>query len=259
MSSSFKDKLLQYAPEPPLKVWDEIAKSLDAATPALSEKLYQFEVTPPASIWDNINNKLNDNQPATIVPFFQKYKTVLRYSAAAAILTFIVVTAVFFNQKKETGNMANIPAKQQSKKNNANTGASISDLERGNTLLAEAKDDKNNALKNSFAEKQNLLHHLPPQTQLGSVEFEKNFIPVTAEGKKTVDAVTAVEKYMVYSDDDGNAMKLPKKLFDFISCAKENILCKEEMQQLQEKFAAADFSNDFTGVLEMLKNLKENQ
>ncbi|MGN6165420.1 MAG: hypothetical protein ACTHOF_12860 [Flavisolibacter sp.] len=258
MSNTFKDKLLQYAPEPPQKTWDEIAKSLDSATPILSNKLYQFETAPPAGVWDRINNKLNNNQAAKIVPFFQKQKNVLRYAAAAAILLLVVVAAVFFNQKEEMGNIAiNVPTEQQSKKNNINADASVPDLGSKNTLMAETKTDKNNILKNF--EEQSQLHHLPSQTQLGSVEIAKNFIPETAEQKQTVNAAAAIEKYMVYSDDDGNAMKLPKKLFDFVSCVKENILCKEEMMQLQEKFATADFSNDFTGVLEMLKNLKENQ
>jgi hypothetical protein len=259
MSSTYRDKLLQYAPEPPQKVWDEIAKSLDAATPALSEKLYQFETAPPAGVWEKINNKLGNNQPAKVIPFFQKHKTVLRYSAAAAILIFIVAASIFFSQEKEAGNIAGIPVEQQSQKGKTNADASVPSLQSKNTLLAETKDDESSVQKNSPAEKQSLLHHLPSQTQLGAVELAKNFIPEVAEQKQTVDAATAVEKYMVYSDDDGNAMKLPKKLFDFISCVKENILCKEEMQQLQEKFAAADFSNDFTGVLEMIKNLKENQ
>lgn len=259
MSSTFKDRLLQYAPEPPQQVWDEIEKSLNSFTPILSKKLYQFEATPSAGVWNKINNKLNNSQTATIVPFFKKHKTVLRYSGAAAIFIFIVLAAVFYNQKQEKGNIAtNVPAEQQNNKKNVNADTSTPDLELKNTLLAETKNGKNNIFKTS-PEEQDQLHYLPAQTQLGSVEFAKNFIPEKAEQKQTVDAVTAIEKYMVYSDEDGNAMKLPKKLFDFVSCVKENILCKEEMMQLQEKFATADFSNDFTGVLEMLKNLKENQ
>jgi hypothetical protein len=64
---------------------------------------------------------------------------------------------------------------------------------------------------------------------------------------------------MVYSDGDGTAMKLPKKLFDFITCVREDILCKQEMQQLQQRFASTVLTTDFTGVLEVLKTLKENQ
>ena len=63
----------------------------------------------------------------------------------------------------------------------------------------------------------------------------------------------------MYSDGDGNAMRLPKKLFDFISCVKEDVSCKQEMQQWQQQFAAAVLTTDFTGVLEILKTLKENQ
>jgi hypothetical protein len=54
-------------------------------------------------------------------------------------------------------------------------------------------------------------------------------------------------------------MKLPKKLFDFITCVKEDITCKQEMQQLQQRFASSVLTTDFTGVIEILKTLKENQ
>ena len=260
MSSSLQEKLLQYAPEPPQKVWEEIADSLDASASTLSDKLYQFEETPAAEVWNKINNKLDNNQPAKVLPFFQRHKTVLRYGAAAAILIFVAVAAVLLvNRKNESGSMATIPANSQSQPAQTNSTVPAPDVEPKSTLLAEIPENNSNVRESLGDEKRNLLHRLRPQMQLGSVELAKNFIPETAERKQTVDLGEPLEKYMVYSDGDGNAMKLPKKLFDFISCVKENILCKEEMQQLQEKFAAADFSNDFTGVLEMIKNLKENQ
>ena len=77
--------------------------------------------------------------------------------------------------------------------------------------------------------------------------------------KQTVATNIPLEKYMVYSDGDGNAMKLPKKLFDFITCVREEVVCQQQMQQLQQRFALTAMTTDFTGVLDIVKNLKENQ
>ena len=64
---------------------------------------------------------------------------------------------------------------------------------------------------------------------------------------------------MVYSDDDGNAMRLSKKLVELISCVKEEVVCAEQVQQMQYKIANYITTNDFSGLMEMLRNMKENK
>ena len=64
---------------------------------------------------------------------------------------------------------------------------------------------------------------------------------------------------MIYSDDDGNAIRLPKKIFSAFACPTEDLICKRRLQQLREKFAASAMTTDFNGVLQILKSLQENQ
>jgi hypothetical protein len=64
---------------------------------------------------------------------------------------------------------------------------------------------------------------------------------------------------MIYSDGDGNAVRLPKKIFSAFACPTEDIKCKQRLQQLREKFAESAMTADFTGLLQILKSLQENQ
>jgi hypothetical protein len=116
-----------------------------------------------------------------------------------------------------------------------------------------------NDQRNYSEEKKTILKRLRPQLKLGSLVITNRFVPKVAQTKQTVDKDASAEKYMIYSDGDGNVLKLSKKLFDFFSCAKEEVVCREQMQQLQQQFASTSLSTDFTSVLEMLQKLKENQ
>ena len=261
MSTSLQNKLLQYAPEPPEKVWDAITNALDGnAAPGFAEKLYVFEQVPSPHVWNRLSNQLDFLRPVRAVPFFQRYKKLATYSAAAAILIFIAIGIALFPSKTKPAIVANTPANIQSKKIIPDPNApSEPYATESSSSLAAANQHRNTGQKNIPGEKKNLLSRLRPSTYLGSVMIAKTFIPRKAETRQTVNSDAPIEKYMVYSDGDGNAMRLPKKLFDFISCVKEDIRCKQEMQQLQEQFASAVLTTDFTGVLEILKTLKENQ
>jgi hypothetical protein len=63
----------------------------------------------------------------------------------------------------------------------------------------------------------------------------------------------------MYSDGDGNVVRLPKKIFNAFACPTEDVMCKQKLQRLKEKFAASAMTADFTGVLQILKSLQENQ
>jgi len=260
MSDQIQNKLLEYAPKPPENVWDAINNALDEGF-CVSRKLYQFEETPPARVWNKINNELLVSQSGKVVPFFIKHRKIVRYSTAAAILLTIVITSTFVIGKRTR------PTGPHTSSNSSSQPATVVNLEtsktginsKNNHTLAAAQENETSTIENLREEKKTLLNKLRPQMKLGFVVLSKKFIPKVAHIKQTVSPDEPVEKYMVYSDGDGNAMKLPKKLFDFIACVKQDIQCQQQMMQLQQKFAATGVMTDFTGVLEMLKNLKENQ
>ena len=261
MSTQLQNKLWHYAPEPPQKVWETIASLLDEKIEAgFPQKLYDFETNPSPLAWDKIKARLDAPSPAKVVPFFQKHKKRIQYAAAAAIVIFLAITTTLLIENK-TGSavIATTPARVQNQPRNMDPKASPdqSPAPKSNSLLASARP--NPEYQKNSEEKKSPYNKLQPQTKLGAIISHWTFMPKVAQAKQTVSSDIPVEKYMVYSDGDGNAMKLPKKLFDFITCVKEDVLCKQEMQQLQQKVASAVLTTDFTGVLEVLRNLKENQ
>lgn len=261
MSTQLQNKLLHYAPEPPEKVWEAIVNSLEESASPLSEKLYHFEATPSTEVWDKINSQLDAVRFAKVVPFLHRYKKVVRYSTAVAVVTFLAITTTLLIGKQTQSETTSQQAQVQQPTSNSKTSAAPTqkDGSNGEVFLANIGETKINTQPSTASEKRNVLHRLRPPFQLASVEVGENFVPEAAEIKQTVNTDLPVEKYMVYSDADGNAMKLPKKLFDFISCVQEDVNCKQQLQQLQQKFASTALTTDFTGVLELLKNLKENQ
>lgn len=261
MSTQLQNKLRHYAPEPPQKVWETIAGLLDEKMDAgFPKKLYDFEASPSPLAWDKINARLGVPAPAKVVPFFQKHKKLVQYAAAAAIVFFLAITTLLLIENNNGSALtattpATVPNHQRNIAPKASPGQKPAP--ESNSLLASARPDTD--YQKNTEEKKNPYNKLQAQTKLGAIIPRWTFMPKVAEAKQTVSSDSPVEKYMVYSDGDGNAMKLPKKLFDFITCVKEDILCKQEMQQLQQKVASAVLTTDFTGVLEVLKNLKENQ
>jgi hypothetical protein len=258
MRNQLQTKLLEYAPEPPAKVWNAIEAALDEGSSTLSRKLYEFEVSPPPQLWNKIDSELEKAaRPAKRIPFYQLHKKAIGYAAAALLFLLTVTSGYLMNRKTESANMVTVPVPSQPKQDQAATSYPTDPSQ--NTALYTQENGNLNGPKNYIGEKKTLLKRLRPQLKLGSLIFTNRFIPKTAQTKQTVDEDASKEKYMIYSDGDGNALKLSKKLFDFFSCAKEEVACRQQMQQLQQQFASTSLSTDFTSVLEMLQKLKENQ
>jgi hypothetical protein len=260
MSKELQKKLSEYAPEPPAKTWDAIAKALDETTglTGFANSLYQYEETPPMDSWSKISAVLDKAAGAKVVPFSRK--RIIQYVAAAVILSAFILGAGLMTGNRNsspvisgTNAAIKIPADTEAKKVDPPNNVAVSNEPSSSTL------EHADPILTSHKENRSVISRIRPDTQLGNVLLAANFIPKTAERKQTVSNYPASDKYMVYSDNEGNAMKLPKKLFDFITCVREDVLCKEQMLELQEKLASTSLNTDFTGVLEILKNLKENQ
>ena len=261
MSKELQKKLSEYAPEPPAKTWDAIAKALDETTEltGFASSLYQYEETPPIDSWSKISAVLDKAAGAKVVPFSRKKRTIQYVAAAVILLAFILGAGLMTGNRNSspaisgTNAAIKISADTEAKKVDPQNDVAVSS-EPSSSPLQHA-----DPILSNHKENRSVISRIRPGTQLGNVLLGANFIPKTAERKQTVSNYPASDKYMVYSDNEGNAMKLPKKLFDFITCVREDVLCKEQMLELQEKLASTSLNTDFTGVLEILKNLKENQ
>ncbi|HEX2606753.1 MAG TPA: hypothetical protein VHK91_05215 [Flavisolibacter sp.] len=264
MKQTIQDKLMQYAPEPPQRVWDAIAASLDETSASFSDKMYHYEVPPPAGLWKAIEHSLNTVPEPQTIPFYQRHKRKIHYSAAAAVLAIALFTGSLFISKKtqSDGGVAVLPAPPKTEQPGAPATETITVTSKPpetavaiNTLSLSAGNDSKfiSTIRNKI---RSTLHAFAPAAL---AEETNSFIPEKVEAKHILPATLPLDNYMIYSDGNGTAMKLPKKLFDFFACIGKNVSCKERMEQMQQKMARTSVATDFTGVLEILGNMNENQ
>lgn len=257
MSSQLQHKLLRYEVQPPDGVWNKIAASLDENVSfTLSKKLDQYKEEPSRSVWQNISSQLDHSvfEKAKVVPFYVRYRKPLKYSGAVAIFIFLaVLTSLFVSRKTESDlpprGIANV---NTTKKNTSKP----SEISKGNNTVAQSteKNKPEHRITKSKASgvRQEELHNP------AFLPFE-NFFPQQAERNKIISSSVSSDKYMIYSDGNGNVVRLPKKIFNAFACPADDVICKQRLRQLKEKFAASAMTTDFTGLLQILKSLQENQ
>ena len=255
MSNQIQNKLLHYEVQPPEGVWNNIAASLDENhSLTLSDKLYDYEANPSPIVWENINAHLNNsiNEKGKVVPFYIKYRRPLKYSSAVAIFIFLaVLTSLLISKKTES----ELPAE-----NLANTNATTKDSAKSPTATEknsiEQVTEKNKP--GDLVARTKISKPKENDTQTIS-SLAENLLPRQAERNEIVNSSLSPDKYMIYSDGDGNAIRLPKKIFSAFTCPTNDLICKQHLQQLREKFASSAMTADFTGLLQILKSLQENQ
>ena len=260
MDENFQNKLLKYAPEPPERVWEAVVAVLDEGGADFSKRLYVYEETPPAITWNNIEDTLQGKLNPTSVPFLRKYKKLISYSAAAIVLLAVAIFALQGTGNNRVDPVRSIVSETTKEVNNNNNEVVQNDVTPGEGYTYTTAKSVNTHNKTNFAVGRSVIpNRFRPRLNLGAIAISESFLPRVASTKRTVSNSAPIEKYMVYSDEEGNAIKLSKKLFDMINCVREDIICKQRIQQLQQQFASTAVTTDFTGALEILKNLKENQ
>jgi cytoskeletal protein RodZ len=252
--SQLQNKLLNYEVQPPEGVWNKIAASLDeTVSVSLSEKLYHYKEEPSSKVWDKINTRLDRvKEQSKVIPLFVKYRRPLKYSGAVAIFIFLAIMTSLLISKKTESELPEHNAVSSStvlKKDTSKTDSKETNSTTANT-------EKNNS-ENSIAKSK--ISRTGSGSNQNSFSFAENFLPKQAERNETVSSSLSSDKYMIYSDDDGNAIRLPKKIFNAFACPTDDLACKQKLQKLREKFAESAMTADFTGVLQILKSLQENQ
>lgn len=256
MNDPIQNKLFNYAPPPPTRVWEAIETVLEKGQPsAFAEQLANLEVAPPPTAWDRIEKSLaGSGKLVEMVPFTRRY----RLMAAAAILLIVASSLWLLNN-----NSASLPATVSTMPSVppvVNKILQPSEQKTASTAAVQkpqpaATAQSNNLPTANKAPRKKLLARRDAEPLIAAASF----IPSRAEARQTVDKDDHSEQYMIYSDGEGTAMRLSKKIYNLIACVKADLICQQRMKQLQQKFASASLTADFTGVVEVVRNLKENQ
>jgi len=202
---------------------------------------------------DSNKKSLND-QTAKVVPFFTRYKTPLRYIAAASIVA-VILTVVTINKQQ---NLSAVTVKRVS------PSAAPRHTPPQNKQFTPAESGEDDNETNKTVTVTPLAHHeglikrtlayIRPQNISPALAFRKNFIPQKAVEKALFDP--SLDDFMVYSDADGNVMKLPKKLFILVCCKDGDGSCNVRLQRLRQTLSANIAPVDFVGMIDMLRQLQ---
>jgi hypothetical protein len=260
MSNLLKDKLFNYKEFPPANVWKQISASLDSEI-HFPGKLYNFIATPPHHLWSAIEGYLDDRAKLLApVPIYRQYSKILRYSAVAAILIAIVFSATELISRRSVH--APTAFSSQPRVQKTLTG----NIQKSNTPVLAYHPRKEAALARTSEKKHSFKSFLFPERKTEEIApVEDTYLaietPTITPVSTAVDNhpdLSLADRFMVYTDEDGNHMKLPKKLFSVIHCNTDDFSCKQNLQNLQQKISSASISADFGGFLDMLKQLQEN-
>jgi hypothetical protein len=243
MSNEFQNRLANYEAKPSDKVWPAILNALDEQQDTSAEKLFNYEEKPDPLIWDKIALKLNDSGTGKVVPFYTKYKKVLKYSFAAAVMIAAVAFISFLFSDNEDSPIAITKTSNQP----TNTPQS--------SLSQQKKKPINNLISSDNGEV--------------SANKKQNKATSNIADRAYTIADYTIEKrspgrYTVIENSKGKAVRLSKKVVSVFNCAdsksNNNLSCKENIQTLQHKMATSSISAsaDFAGLIDMLKDLKEN-
>lgn len=261
MNSDLQNKLFHFEADPPREVWNKIADALDADTEeTFPQRLFSYEEQPPAQIWQSIETSLEEPEPAIKVVPITKFKKPLRYVAAAASIIGIIFLATTIVNKK-TGAGAVIGGTETTTVTATPNQSSVLPVDKPK-LIKDSTADKqlsNQSADESIAKnnqpKKRALTFIRPQGIFHSFSFSRQSLPSKADKEQLLD-YSELDSYMVYSDGDGNAMKLPKKLFSLVHCQDGDYSCKERIKKLQQKMASGATTTDFGGIIEILRQLQ---
>lgn len=245
MSSELQHKLLNYKPSPPQGAWENIVTALDEGKfSSLPEKLFAFQQEPPSHLWSKIAIRLNTQKK--IIPFYRQ--NVVKYAAAAILILAVFGTYLIMNKKTDQAPLTSIP-KNETPQTTPSTNFPNEDkiTRKPEATVVVKKHDKHIS---RIAYRPHITASL---INIGAIA------PAKTAHKKNLNFNKAVDRYMIYSDDEGHAMRLPKKMFDSFSCIEEEAICRLRILNLQRQMATTAVSSDFTGILELINNLKENQ
>lgn len=243
-----RDQFQDVEVEPPSFTWGKIAKELDEQSKeGFVTKLYEHEVIPADENWQKIASSL-DSERTPVIPFSKNYNKIIRIAVAAAVIVFLAWAGYTISNKSANNNLANSdgglktppktpvvkPIKQPGIVKEKITGAENND----NTIKPAVTPFKK-VINPDINEQQ-------PINEIVATDIHTNSDAIgdaetkNLHKKNTIAAASAPDentetRYLLYLTDQGNIMKLSKKLADF-KCiyTKEGDVSQQALAKLDE-------------------------
>ena len=260
---NLKNKIYNWEATPPQNTWAAISDALEKDQEyILSQKLTQYSAKPSLSLWENISEELNESERRPVVPLSSKYKKAFTYSGiAAAVLVIVFLTSVFLNQQTVSKKfVAQDEYNQQ--QNIIENNFAPNDTEKNLSLAYEPQltAQQNNRSNNLY--KRPIYSTKPEVEAISTIQPTpaNNLDVVIRQNDNEID-YSYLDRYIVYANNSGEAVKLSKKVYNTFACSQyiNEELCKQKIAYLQHKAAMSSMtaSADFAGVLEIISNFQE--
>jgi hypothetical protein len=257
MNSNFQDRLKNFEVDPPAGLWDKIGSVLENRPEIMiAEKLVQFEMDPPSGSWAKISKRLYTNPSGSRRPV----KRILLYGSIAACIIIAIVSVNLLTGEQSTTNEV-IPAAVTSEKRSNNPASkettviqnNIAAITPANQLVAAVKKMVNKGY--SFVRKYPAAIH---ENLMNTVSSIDQFMPDYASRNEQIPYTDDGNKYMVFASEDGNAVKLPKKIYGSFACPSDDTPCRDKLRLLQQKLASGSLNSDFAGMLDILTTIEDH-
>lgn len=287
--TKLREAVLKLEMQPPTLTWNKISLLLDK-TPqeTLSNKMYEYEVMPPETNWEKIAELLDIKQTTTpVIPLHKSSNRIIRVAAAAAIIGIIAWAGfrILNNADRSADNeLANkeanpiiptLPVQQSVKESTVEIIIDNKKKVADKNLIAAinpAKSDFKKIIKSTRENGGMLLNTLTSEEDHATsndidVADIKNLHTKNTTLLPSDDTVTEA-RYLVYLTDQGNMVKLSKKMADLTciytkdgsisqgSLAKLDASgCNDQVKYWQEKMANSSMQSS-SNPLELIELLK---
>lgn len=257
--NSIQEKLSRFETPPPSGAWEAIEAALDAQSGA-AQRLHDFEVAPPQGTWNAIEAALPVG--GKVRSLTSRDRLVM---AAAAVLLLLASASIFLLQRNTASDdpiASNTNGVQQPRpvvESNSPAGPSV----------IQPANETNGEIESTIAAEAPVIaaREVRRKPVLTAREIEPDwntlhesgaaFQYLPPAGDKKLELQTEAEKYMVIVNNEGNAVRLSKKLFDEYECATREQACRQRIRELQTKISSAAVDSDFTSLIDMLQRLRE--
>lgn len=257
MQTGWKNKLEQWAPEPPAMVWERLSEQLEDK-PLFAQKLHGHSAVPPAGAWQAILNRMEPETVTTPVIRMLPRNKWIRYGSVAASLLFAFFLFRVYGPSPNAGSTVQgarpvhntiislpLPEDQQS-----DTRVNQSN---GNDLASRANPLPGRI---SYPPVPDVI--TDPIPQPASARYTSNRLQeVVPINFKVEDGL--LERYILVSVGEDAAARLPKKLYDLFRCGEVPLPegCTEWVKQMRQRAASPTLvtNADFAGVLEIVQQM----
>lgn len=266
MKDNLQQRLSAFEAPPPADAWPRIAAALEEN--GLAQRLEDYAPPPPPGAWAQIAAALGQQAAPSLPAAVRRLRP---WALAAAAVLVLLAGGLYLNLRDGSGSgvmVQDLPLPLPANENQDTVrSGNPAPAAAGPTVLTVSTGGSGlRPIIQRMARRAGLVSE-PAKTATATLRSFREvsvaptaMIPQEAVRPQPIAYSMPSERYLIYSDDQGRAMRMPCRLYDMIACGDGDDACRQRLAQLQQQAAmSGGLTTDFTGMLELLRRLGENQ